>query len=83
MDLHRYAHAIRRSWWIIVLLAFVGAAGGYVYSKRQTPVYAAHLSFYVRSPELSSVDANSSNQFAQDGRRPTPGSSPATSSPSS
>ncbi|MDX6573695.1 MAG: tyrosine-protein kinase [Gaiellales bacterium] len=66
MDLHRYAHAIRRSWWIIVLLAVVGAAGGYVYSKRQTPVYAAHLTFYVGSPSLNSVDANSSNQFAQD-----------------
>jgi capsular exopolysaccharide synthesis family protein len=66
VDLHRYAHAIRRSWWIIVLLAVLGAVTGYVYSKRQTPVYAAHLSFYVRSPALSSVDANSSNQFAEE-----------------
>jgi capsular exopolysaccharide synthesis family protein len=66
VDLHRYAHAIRRSWWIIVLLAIVGAVGGYVYSKRQTPVYAAHLTFFVGSPSLNSVDANSSNQFAQD-----------------
>ncbi len=66
MDLQRYAHAIRKSWWIIVLLAFVGGAGGYAYSKLQTPVYAAHLTFYVGSPSLNSADANSTNQFAQD-----------------
>lgn len=66
MDLHRYAHAIRRSWWIIVLLAVLGGAGGYVYSKRQTPVYAAHVTFWVKSPSLNSADANSSNQFAQE-----------------
>jgi capsular exopolysaccharide synthesis family protein len=66
VDLHRYAHAIRKSWWIVVLLAVLGGALGYVYSKRQTPVYAAHLTFWVRSPSLNSIDANSSNQFAQD-----------------
>jgi capsular exopolysaccharide synthesis family protein len=66
VDLQRYAHAIRRSWWIIVLLALVGGAGGHVYSNLQTPVYAAHLTFYVGSPSLNSVDANSTNQFAQD-----------------
>lgn len=66
MDLHRYARAIRRSWWVIVVLAIVGGVGGYVYSKRQTPVYAGHLTFYVASPQLNSQDANSTNQFAQD-----------------
>ena len=39
---------------------------GFGYSKRQTPVYAGHVTFYVSSPSLNSADANQTNQFAQD-----------------
>jgi len=57
---------LRRSWWLIVVLALAGGGAGFGYSKRQTPVYAGHVTFYVSSPSLNSADANQTNQFAQD-----------------
>ena len=66
MDFHRFLAAIRKSWWIFVLLLLAGGGAGLGYSARQTPLYASHISFYVGTPLLSSTNANSTNQFAQD-----------------
>ncbi|MCW2594351.1 MAG: capsular exopolysaccharide family [Jatrophihabitans sp.] len=66
MDFHRYMRAIRKSWWIIVLLMVVIGGLAYGYSKRQTPIYSSKLTFYVGSPALADSSANATNQFAQD-----------------
>ncbi len=50
----------------MALLLLAGGAAGYGYSAQQTPIYASHITFYVGSPALSSQNANSTNQFAQD-----------------
>jgi capsular exopolysaccharide synthesis family protein len=66
VDFQRFLGAIRKSWWIFFLLFFLGGAAGYGYSSRQTPLYASHITFYVGTPTISSNNANSTNQFAQD-----------------
>lgn len=66
MDLRRYLQAIRKNWWIVVVLVLAFSGGAYYYSKRQTPIYASHLTFYVGTPSITDTTANSTNQFAQD-----------------
>lgn len=66
MNARSYARALRRSWWLIVVVAILGAAIGYGYSKAQTRRYASHLTFWVATPTLNGQDANASNQFAQE-----------------
>lgn len=65
MNLRQYAHAIRKSWWLVALLTILGGALGYGYAASQTPLYASHLTFYVSTPSLAE-NANATNQFAQD-----------------
>jgi capsular exopolysaccharide synthesis family protein len=66
MNARSYARAIRKSWWIIIIAAILGAAVGYGYSKAQTKLYASHLTFWVATPTLNGQDANANNQFAQE-----------------
>jgi capsular exopolysaccharide synthesis family protein len=68
MNARAYLRAIRKSWWVVVVCVIVGALGGYVYSKAQTPLYACKLTFYVGTPALTGPTANAdaTNQFAQD-----------------
>ena len=65
MDVRTYLTAIRKSWWIFVLAIILGGALGFTYSKRSTPVYAAHVSFNVAVSAGQSANVQSSDQFAQ------------------
>lgn len=65
MDLRTYLGAIRKSWWLVLILSVLGLAGGAAYASKQTPVYAAHISFYVSTPSASSADVFSNGQFAE------------------
>ncbi|WP_375492339.1 polysaccharide biosynthesis tyrosine autokinase [uncultured Jatrophihabitans sp.] len=66
MDLHHYLRAVRRSLWIVALVAIIGAAAGYWHAARSPKVYAASVSFYVATPRLQADTAFGSDQFAQD-----------------
>jgi succinoglycan biosynthesis transport protein ExoP len=66
MDLRSYLGAIRKNWWIVLLVLLVGGLAGYGQSKRSTPVYAGHITFYVATPGLSGTSPLGSDQFAQD-----------------
>jgi succinoglycan biosynthesis transport protein ExoP len=47
MDIKQFLVLIKRWVWLIVLGAVIGAAGGYYYSSRQTPIYQASTRFVV------------------------------------
>ncbi|PZS25519.1 MAG: protein tyrosine kinase [Pseudonocardiales bacterium] len=66
MDLSAYLRAIRKSWWIIDLVLLLGAGAGYLQSASTTPIYAARITFYVSTPNLTAQSPLGSAQFAQD-----------------
>lgn len=64
MQISAYLRAIRRSWWLVVILALLGGGLGLLQGLLTTPVYATTLSIYV------SVDpgtaAGGTNQLSND-----------------
>lgn len=66
MDFHRFLRAIRKSWWVIVLVTLAAGALAAFYGLSQAKVYASNLTFYVGSPAIDDTSANATNQFAQD-----------------
>jgi uncharacterized protein involved in exopolysaccharide biosynthesis len=66
VDLRTYLRAIRRGWWIVGLLTVLGFLGGYAYAAHQTPIYTAHVSFYVSTPSANQDNNFTNGQFAQD-----------------
>lgn len=65
MDLRTYLHAIRRSWWAVLIAVILGVAGGWYANASATPIYAAKIQFYISTPSSAAVSAASSDQFAQ------------------
>ncbi len=66
MDLRNYLTALRRGWWLVVVFALLGAAVAGFQTYRETPIYAAKVTFYISIPSTNSSSALSSDQFAQD-----------------
>src|ERR1700709_2033376 len=66
MDLRHYVRAIRRSWWVVLLVVVLAGAGAYAHSARSPKVYAASVTFYVATPQINTTTAYGSDQFAQD-----------------
>src|SRR5664280_1318484 len=54
VDLGAYVRAVRRLWWLVVLLAVVGALAGYGVTKLGTHTYSATSAVYLGQP----TDAN-------------------------
>ncbi len=54
VDLGAYFHAVARLWWLVVLLAVVGAIAGYGIAKVATRTYSATATVYLGQP----TDAN-------------------------
>ena len=54
VDLGAYVRAVRRLWWLVVLLAVVGALAGYGVTKLGTHTYSATSAVYLGQP----ADAN-------------------------
>jgi capsular polysaccharide biosynthesis protein len=48
MELSDYLRIIRQRGWLLVLLALLGAASGYVFSKLQTPIYKSSMKLTVQ-----------------------------------
>jgi capsular exopolysaccharide synthesis family protein len=66
MDLRGYTTAIRKGWWLVLLFAVVGGAIGAFQSYRATPIFAAHLKYYISTPPSQNSTALATNQFAQE-----------------
>jgi succinoglycan biosynthesis transport protein ExoP len=55
LELRDYLRAIQRSWLLMIVLAVIGAAGGYAYTALQTPTYAATAQTYVSARSAGSL----------------------------
>ena len=67
MAIGDYLRAFRRFWWLIVVVAVIGAAGGYVWSLVATPKYASTAQLFVTTQSGTSVgDAYQNNLFSQE-----------------
>lgn len=66
MDLRAYLRAIRKSWWLVLLIGVLGAGVGVLVNFRATPVYAARVTFYISTPSSNAAtNPLSSGQFAE------------------
>lgn len=67
MELRDYLRALRRSWLLMIVLAVIGAAGGFAYSALQTPTYAATAQTYVSAKSADSLgDAAAGVTYVQE-----------------
>ena len=64
MDLRQYWVAIRKSWWIIVLVALLGMGGGFLLTLRATPQYASTVTFFISTPASGGTSPLAADQFA-------------------
>jgi capsular exopolysaccharide synthesis family protein len=65
MDLRSYLRAVRKRWWLVLVVAVLGGAGGEAANLRATPLYASHVTFYVSTPAAEGTAAAQADQFAQ------------------
>jgi len=59
-----YLGVLRRRWWILVLSTFIAAASGYLYSKSQSPEYAAKAVVRLSAQPVSAQINPGGNQSA-------------------
>jgi capsular exopolysaccharide synthesis family protein len=65
MDLRSFAQAIRKFWWLIVLITLLGAGGAIVITLNTAPKYASSVTFFVSTPSSADGNALQADQFAQ------------------
>lgn len=65
MNLLTYLRAIRKSWWIVVIVILLGTAAGVYRNFSATPIYAAGVTFYVSTASSAADNAAAGDQFAQ------------------
>jgi capsular exopolysaccharide synthesis family protein len=65
MDLRTFGRAIRRSWWVIVLLVVVGTGVSAYITSRIAPTYASKVTFFVATPGGGDTNALQAQQVAQ------------------
>ena len=63
MSFPSYLRALRRSWWLILLVTVLGIGGGALWYAQSTPLYASSVTFWVRTPGAA---AGGSSQYADD-----------------
>lgn len=64
MDLGQYWRALRTGWWIILLGAALGIAGGALVNVRATPQYASSVTWFVSTPTEGGASPLAADQFA-------------------
>lgn len=65
MDLRSYLRAVRRRWWLVFIVAALGACGGIAVNVHASPLYASRVTFYVSTPASTNGNALEADQFAQ------------------
>ena len=65
MDIRALLRALRRSWWVVVLITLIGTGVGVFITVRTPPTYASTVTFFVKTPTSSTDSALSGDQFGQ------------------
>lgn len=65
MPLQTYLRVLRKNWWLVLIVAVLGAGGGYLYNAKATPLYQSSVTFYVSTPsDQAGTTAYQANQYA-------------------
>jgi len=65
MDLRGYLRAIRRSWWVVVLVTMLGIGVAFFITLQTPPQYASEVTFFVKTPTTGNDSALQGDQFGQ------------------
>lgn len=65
MELRSYLLALRKNWWVVLLLTVVATAGGLVAHQLTPTSYASRVTFYVSTPMPEGTNPQSAGQFAE------------------
>ena len=63
MDIRALLRALRRSWWIVVLITLLGLGVGIFVTVRTPPTYASAVTFFVKTPTSGTDSALSGDQL--------------------
>ena len=63
MSVKDLVKAIRSGWWIVVLVALIGAGAALAYSLLTPKQYQSSVEFFVRTPTTTAQGANAANHF--------------------
>lgn len=65
MDLRGCGRALRKSWWLIIIVALLGLGAAIAQNERSTRQYASTVTFYVSTPsDAAGGNAFQANQYA-------------------
>jgi capsular exopolysaccharide synthesis family protein len=65
MDIRALLRALRRSWWVVVLVTLIGTGIGVFITVQTPPSYASTVTFFVKTPTSSTDSALSGDAFGQ------------------
>jgi tyrosine-protein kinase len=65
VDLHGYVQAVRKYWWLVLLVTGLCVGASIVLTYTATPQYESSVTFFVSTPPTADGTALQADQFAQ------------------
>ena len=65
MDLHGYVQAVRKYWWLVLIVTAIGVGLGVAATVTASPKYESSVSFFVSTPPTADGTALQADQYAQ------------------
>lgn len=65
MDLHGYVQAVRKYWWLVLLVTVLGVGLGVAATVTAKPKYESSVTFFVSTPPTADGTALQADQYAQ------------------
>lgn len=65
LDMRAYIRAIRKSWWLVILLAVLGLGAGILVTAKATPQYQSSITWFASTPANADGTALQADQYAQ------------------
>ncbi|TKV61696.1 polysaccharide biosynthesis tyrosine autokinase [Nakamurella flava] len=65
LDMRAYGRAIRKSWWLVLLLAVLGLGAGVLITAKATPQYQSSITWFASTPTNGDGTPLQADQYAQ------------------